>query len=696
MKTNRAAWRVWGVTIALLVPWNVMLFLGHSQDLLAYLFLPPAIIGYATVGALITSRRPGNRIGVLFSLIALVTTVGGTAGAYAMWVFDGGASLPLAQWAAWVGHTAFSFTVTPIALIFLLYPAGELPSRRWRPVLVVFALAFAINVVLYALTPGVMSQGLIEFKADVMNPLGRWIPLSWKHTVEGITGLAGMVVAVCALLAVISLVFRFRRSEGEERQQIRWLLYVGATAAAIPILGIGLALYRIAAGIHVGDNDPLGAVLWISFVLLLIFGIPAASGIAILRYRLYDLDVVIKKTVVFLILVLILTAIFIVGALAVGGVLGLTGLLDWEGWAFVEAFVIGAVIAPLWRVSRRVADRVVYGGRSDPYEVLTEFSGRMSETYSTDDVLPRMAAVLGSATRAERAIVWLRVGRDLRPVAAWPDDVSGPTVRPDDAVDVSHQGESLGALSVTMPANDPMNPSKRKLIEDMAGQAGLVLRNVRLIEELRASRQRLVAAQDEERRKLERNLHDGVQQQLVALSVKLKLADTLAQRDGAKAHELLTQLQDETTGALEDLRDLARGIYPPLLADKGLASALEAQARKAAVPVTVEAGDVGRYSQDVEAAVYFCSLEALNNVAKYASASNATVHLSQENGWLSFDVTDDGVGFDALATSYGTGLQGMQDRVEAVGGELHVRSDRGRGTTVSGRVPARSPLGGLS
>ena len=696
MKTGRAAWWIWSATIGLLVPWNIMSVLGHSTDVAAYVLLPPAIIGYATVGALITSRRPGNRIGLLFSVIALTTAVGGTAGAYAKWALDAGAALPLAPWAAWVNRAAFPITFVPMALIFFLYPAGELPSRAWRPVVVVFFAAFAITEVLYALTPGATTGGLVEIIAAPRNPLAGPIPFSWKHVIEGVTGIGGLIVALSSLLSVISLVFRFRRAQGDERQQIRWLLYVGGIVATIPFLGVGTAIIRIALGIHVSDNDPLGAVLFFSFVLMLIFGIPIASGIAILRYRLYDLDVVIKKTVVFLILILILTAIFLVGALAVAGVLDATGMLDWRGWAFVETFALGVLIGPLWRVSRRVADRVVYGGRSDPYEVITEFSGRMSETYATDDVLPRMAAVLGSATRAERAIVWLRVGRDLRPVGTWPDGVAGSMSLPDDAVDVSHQGESLGALSVTMPANDPMNPSKRKLIEDMAAQAGLVLRNVRLIEELRASRQRLVAAQDEERRKLERNLHDGVQQQLVALSVKLKLADSLAQRDGEKAHELLMQLQDETTGALEDLRDLARGIYPPLLADKGLASALEAQARKAAVPVSIVAGHLGRYSQDVEAAVYFCSLEALNNVAKYASATHTTVHLSQEDGWLAFDVTDDGVGFDAAATSYGTGLQGMVDRVEAVGGELHVRSDPGRGTTVVGRVPVRAADGETS
>jgi signal transduction histidine kinase len=238
-----------------------------------------------------------------------------------------------------------------------------------------------------------------------------------------------------------------------------------------------------------------------------------------------------------------------------------------------------------------------------------------------------------------------------------------------------------------MPASDPMNPSKERLIRDLAAQAGLVLRNVRLFEELRASRQRLVSAQDAERRRLERNIHDGAQQQLVALQVKQRLVEGTIERDPSKALGMMSQLQADTTEALETLRDLARGIYPPLLADQGLGAALESQARKSPVPISVEAEGVARYPQDVEAAVYFCALEAMNNLAKYADASRAMVSLSQSDGTLRFSVSDDGVGFDVARDSNGTGLQGMADRIDAIGGSLEIRSAPGEGTTVVGRVP---------
>jgi signal transduction histidine kinase len=266
------------------------------------------------------------------------------------------------------------------------------------------------------------------------------------------------------------------------------------------------------------------------------------------------------------------------------------------------------------------------------------------------------------------------------------------------AFPVRHQGDLLGALTLTKPPSEPLTPTETKLLSDLASQVGLVLRNVRLtselqarLEELRASRQRLVAAQDEERRRLERNLHDGAQQQLVALGIQLNLAQRLASQEAPQVAELLDRLRTQTTDALDNLRDLARGIYPPLLADQGLAAALITQARKSAVPVEVDADGVGRFPQDVEAAVYFCTLEALNNVAKYANARHARIHLFQRDGQLTFEIVDDGRGFDPSATGYGTGLQGMADRLDAIGGTLEVGSELGQGTKVVGRIPA--PVG---
>ena len=382
--------------------------------------------------------------------------------------------------------------------------------------------------------------------------------------------------------------------------------------------------------------------------------------------------------------------------------------------SIVATAIVAVAFQPVREQLQRVANRLVYGKRATPYEVLSQFSERVAETYGAEEALPKMARVLAEGTGAERALVWLRAGTLLRPAAAWPESggaaqepvrVLGdnmPDLPGDEAVPVQHQGELLGGLTVTKRSGESLTPIERKLLDDLAHQAGLVLKNVGLtaellarLEDLRASRQRLVAAQDEERRRLERNLHDGAQQNLVAIKVKLGLAEMLAAKDPARAKELLAQLKGDTDEALETLRSLARGIYPPLLAEKGLAAALESQARKATLPVDVEADGVGRFPQDTEAAVYFCVLEALQNVQKYADASRAVVRLSTVREELHFEVNDDGKGFEPATQKMGSGSQNMRDRIDALGGSMEVKSATGAGTSVVGYLPIGAAAGAL-
>ena len=259
-------------------------------------------------------------------------------------------------------------------------------------------------------------------------------------------------------------------------------------------------------------------------------------------------------------------------------------------------------------------------------------------------------------------------------------------------VPVRHGDDLLGALSLSKPPNEPLSSTEDSLLRHLASQASLVMRNAQLTAELRAtidqllaSRRRLVEAQDAERRRIERNLHDGAQQQLIALAIQLGLLAESA-GDPDLIRQAIPGLKAQLSAALDDLRALARGIYPPLLAEQGLVMALRAQAARSPVPAVLEADQVGRYPQDAESTVYFCTLEALQNVAKHARASAVTVRLSGSGEILEFSVSDDGAGFPAAAR-HGSGLQGMSDRLAAHGGTLAVRSQPGQGTTITGRLP---------
>jgi signal transduction histidine kinase len=627
---------------------------------------------WMVTGSSIVSRQPGNLAGWSFIAIGFALPAGLLANTLAViGVRTDPGSVPfVGLWA-----TINEYVLVPIVLLpmlFLLFPDGHPPTRAWRWVAWAWLAGFAIAIVGSALTPGPLNN-LVESGILYANPIG----------IPALVGVADTITAigvVISLIAGFSTIFavrgRFKRSTGVARQQLRWLVFVATTAGL-------LFMVVLIGGLAMGDGSfPIVPIGLACLAAVVAFGVPAAYLIAIMKYRLYDLDLVIRKTVVVGAMALFIALVY---AVIVG--LG-SQLFDSSTLSFAAAVVLALAFQPVRERARKLADRLVYGKRATPYEVLADFSGRMGEAYAADDVLPRMAQVLAAGTGAEIAVVWLHVEDALEPVAIFPTDATPPERPPVDAVNVLHQGERLGALSVTMPASDPMDPARHKLVEDLAAQAGLVLRNVRLIGELRASRQRLVAAQDEERRKLERNIHDGAQQQLVALSVQLKLARTMLDRDLVKTGEILDGLHARAGEALEDLRDLARGIYPPLLADKGLVAALEAQARKAAVPTTVEASQVGRYAEAAESSVYFCVLEALNNVAKYAGATATAIILTQSNGDLRFTVSDDGRGFDPAATGYGTGLQGMRDRVSALGGTLTIEAARGAGVTVSGSVPA--------
>jgi signal transduction histidine kinase len=631
----------------------------------------------AVIGALAVSRQPGNLVGWLFLATGVVAAMQIFTGELALSLYRHGGPLLAVQWLAWPANWVWNLSFGSLfTLLPLLFPDGRLPSRRWRP-LAWFALGLiAFLAVAYAVAPGPLDS------PRVANPAGVGVGVSGAFA--GLfTGLAFVAVAAC-VLCVCSLFFRYHHADGDVRQQVKWF-GLGA-AFTLTCLLAGQVAQGLGAQVV---SDVLSAIG--------VLGVPVGAAIAILRFRLFDIDVVISKAIVYGSLAAFIAIVY-VGLVA--GVGQLAGAVGTPVLSAIAAAIVALAFQPVRRRMQRFANRLVYGQRATPYEVLSDFSGQVAHAYSVEDILPKMAQIVAAGTGVARAEVWLRVGAELRSVARWPQDGAAspsPVPMPSGEIPefgegeavfpVVHQGDMLGAIAVQAPAGDPITADKEKLIANLAAQAGLVLRNVRLLEDIRASRQRIVTAQDAAARRLERNIHDGAQQQLVALAIKTGLADSLVGHDDAEAHQMLSQIQAEIKEALSDLRDLARGIYPPLLADLGLVAALQAQARKSALPAVVEGDGLGRYPQEAETAVYFCALEALQNVAKYARASRAIVRLSAPNGALAFCVEDDGVGFDPNAKGHGSGIQGMSDRLAALGGELRVTSTPGAGTIVNGSVP---------
>ena len=641
------------------------------------------IVGFATVGALLAWKRPANPIGWLLSATGLSYAFAGIG----LLLLQSPQTRAWGNWLGWIYFLGIGFVI----FVLLLFPTGTLPSRRWRPVAWTAAAAIAAWALGNAFAPAPVSSG----PPPVPNPVGVAGPAVHVFDVLGRTG-AALIVAT-GLAAIVSLVFRYRRAGTIEREQLKWLVYAGGLIVAA-VVAAALIGQIAGPGSDLANNlqnaTSSGAVALV----------PIAIGVAIFRYHLYDIDLVINKTLVYGSLAVFITGVYV--AIVVGiGSLAQRGAEQSLGLSIAATAVVAIAFQPVREWVQRIANRLVYGQRATPYEVLADFAGRMAGAYAAEDLLPRMARILAEGTGAARADVWLKNGDTFHDGAVWPPGVPPqPPARATQAgvpaypagriLPVRHQGEVLGALSVSKRPGESLTPTEDRLLTDLASQVGLVLKNAGLrdqllarLEEIRASRQRLVAAQDSERRRIERNIHDGAQQQLVALAIKLSITESMIGTDADGERELLAELRQDAAGAVEDLRDLARGIYPPLLASKGLVAALEAQAAKAPVPASVTADGVGRYPQELEAAVYFCVLEALQNVAKYAAATRAEVRLAASGHDLRFEVSDDGAGFDPGSTAYGTGLQGMADRLHAHGGSLTVRSSPGAGTTILGRLP---------
>jgi signal transduction histidine kinase len=613
----------------------------------------------AIVGVLFLSRHPRHRIGWLFTIGQLATAAGQAAEAYGWAVLDGNldGSETLAHLASWFANVTSMFLFASLAFLALLAPDGRPPSRRWQPVAYLLGISLALFLVGLALVP-----------PREMEPSGA-PNASVAATVLAGSGQVGMTVGL--LLAGVALVVRLRRASGEERQQLRW---IAAAVALVAATLMAIVVHNLVRGGNVAAD--LRLVLVLSVALL---AIPVATGIAVLRYRLYDIDLVIGTAVKAGVLAGFVTIGYVAVVTIAGTVLGRAGSSDFVG-SLVAMVVVALAFQPLRRRLRRMADRVVYGRRADPYEALARFSRSLAALASNTAVLPRFAEALAGATGASQVRARLSLPGGVA-IATWPEAPSATDAEADVSFPVSHAGEQLGEMAVLLPVGGSLSREQSRLAAELSQQAGLAFHNARLdaslraqVEalardsaELEASRRRLVFAEDLERDHLVGAIRRDVGRYLVPMATELDRLAGLVTCDSEAADRLLEELEAQANRALDAMRDLSHGLFPALLADRGLAAALESYLQHSDRRVKLEISpDVRgvRLAPEREAAGYFCCVEAL------AALDSGRLGLLIRQARL--EVQSEGRLAGPLPADLG---QRLVDRGEAVGGS--VRFDSG-------------------
>jgi signal transduction histidine kinase len=492
--------------------------------------------------------------------------------------------------------------------------------------------------------------------------------LAWAGPVVG--GVLSLLQGVF-VLGVVLLVPRYRRADTERKRTIRWLLVPTVFAAGVAVTD--LVAWRLFPDGAPSAAAELGlSALWIAAIASL----PIAIAVGVLRPDLLDVDRLLRRSLVYAALWAGIASVYVVAAAG----LGLAASRRFP-LGLAIALTVGATLLfqPARARLERAADRWVFGTRTDPAHLVSQLGATLQETVELESLLPRMADALQEGL----GLTWARVRLDTALVG--PDDDREAAAL---TVPIELDGERLGVVECGPRRQGTLTADDTALVATFARQAALAVRNVRLTAELERSRGRLVRAQELERRRIERDLHDGVQQDLVALLGHSARVRRELDRDPAAGDAALDDLQAGLRHVLGELRELAHGIHPSVLSDRGLLEAVESLAARSAVPVAVRA-DASlrglRFAQEIEGAGYFTVAEALANASKHAAASAIDVTLAHHEGGLDITVRDDGQGFDP-ATAVGEGLVNLAERVAALGGRLSVEARPGAGTTLSAHL----------
>ncbi len=682
-----ARWPGWALVLAGWLAWLaapvIGVLAGHAGEGLRG---TPQVAAYLLTGTVLFALRPLNPVSrrLLVSSVLLAAGYAVGSGYSAYLVKDG---TPSWGWLAILIMQGLDFA--SFAFIFMVcavFPDGKYQRPYEQRAVAVLALAIPVLLVLQLACSARLTQ--VDFVWE--NSVSAHNPVA-APALAGLGAMASVAIQagiVTLLLGVVVLLVRYRRFGPAERRQIAWPLYgLALTGCAIVVLG------GESATVH-------GLPGWLQYALYLpvLLLIPAGLIIGVVRYQLLDIQLVVRRSVVYGVLWLLIAAAYAGLAVAFGVAAGRRVPLD---LAIVLTIVVTLVAAPLRRRLERLADRLAFGRRLSGYELISQLGTRLESSPGPEDVATTVAA----AVRLGLGARWVRVslGRhDQRPVATAGIDLKAPD-DPVLLVPLVHGQDVAGAIACGPKTEGRYSASDQELLATLGRQAALAIRNSQLtaelsrrFDELAESRARLVHAEAAGRRRLERDIHDGVQQELVAVLARLGLARNQLRRDKDLAETTLKDVLSDGRRALESLQELVRGIHPPILTDRGLLDAV--RERAARLPIAAEVSSDGlppdaRFGPDIEGAAYFFVCEALGNVLKHASATRAVVCLQSAAGRLTVEVRDDGQGF-AVQTAAQSGLRGLRDRIEALGGRMEIASTAGLGTSVSAWLPAGEPAHG--
>jgi signal transduction histidine kinase len=658
------AWLASGAALVL-VAWTAVLAV-MSRDVSGALVF--GALGYALVGSLILARRPGQRMGPLLCAIALAAAFSDFVFVYSRYtlVYSPG-SLPFGTAFLWINTWSFAPAVCLTAFVLpLVFPDGRLLSRRWRPVLWAALLIVPLTAVGRAFIPETMGSSL--------NYLPNPYAIPSAEPVFGIMMLVAVGSGLVVLAAVsASVVLRWRRSGQVVRLQLKWFL------ATIPIL---------VAGIVANDffPDPVTIALGIAGGLL-----PVAIGVAVLRYRLYEIDVILSRAVLYAVLSGVVAVVYLAVVAIAGGMFGVGRSLGVQ----VLATVIAALA--LWPLRGRVqrgVQRLFFGDRDAPYAAMARLGHQVEEAAGAESVLGSVAKTVADSLRLPYAAVELRQGNSWVPAAAW--GLKPAVVK---AFPLVSQRETVGRLLVGQRSpGEQLGAEDERLLEDLARQVGPTAHAVALRGALEASLAKRVAAREEERRRLRRDLHDELGPTLAGLTLGLDTARSLANGKGnpEALQQLLSRLKTETQQAVTDVRRIVYGLRPPALDELGLAGSLReeiARLRREAPAVAItlhcQGDELAGLPAAVEVAAYRIVTEALTNVVRHSHACSCEVRINLDQG-LAIDVCDDGIGFPE-GWRAGVGITAMRERAAELGGDLGIQPREPHGTSIAARLPAGRP-----